>query len=459
MGFIGAEYPEIPALAVQFQNIPDECAQFNHILRVYGTGVGHVQRVVPEIGHPQVPEEQTAVGVGVQTHAPGALGNKVHHVVFRGTVFVKQLLGAVAFQPVFQQMQMLLVGNLNGHLMGAEGTLDFLAVHHFRTGPALGGTQHNHGPTGTLVHALFPGAALIFQNFRDAGVQSLGHFRVHFCRVAALYKIGGPAAAPEELLQLFVGNAGQNRGVGDFKSVQMENGQHGAVGFRVQKLIQLPGSGQRSGFRLAVTHHAGGNQTGVIRHGTECVGQAVAQLTALVDGTRRFRRHMAGDAAGERELLEQFLHALFVSGDVGIHLGVGAVQPILRHHGIAAVTGTGKVNHIQIIFFDDPVQMGINEVLAGYGAPVAHNFLFDIVHGQLFPEQGIAQQVQLPGGKIVRCPPIGVHVLQGFSGNGGMLCHRESSFFVHSTYLIRYIQVIPATLYYAIFFTISTHFV
>ena len=67
----------------------------------------------------------------------------------------------------------------------------------------------------------------------------------------------------------------------------------------------MPGGGQRAGLGLAVANHAGDDQAGIVEHRAERVGQRVAQLAALVDRARGFGRDVAGDAAGERKLLEQ----------------------------------------------------------------------------------------------------------------------------------------------------------
>ena len=106
---------------------------------------------------------------------------------------------------------------------------------------------------------------------------------------------------------------------------------------------------------------------------------------------------MAGNAAGEGEALEELLHTLFVPGDIGIDLRVAAVQPILRHHGVAAVAGTGEIDHIQIVALDDPVQMGIDEVLAGAGPPVSHDGLLEVAFDQRALQEGVIHQIQLAG--------------------------------------------------------------
>ena len=45
----------------------------------------------------------------------------------------------------------------------------------------------------------------------------------------------------------------------------------------------MSGRGQRPGFRLAITNHAGDNELGIVEHRTESVTQRIAKLTALVN--------------------------------------------------------------------------------------------------------------------------------------------------------------------------------
>ena len=42
------------------------------------------------------------------------------------------------------------------------------------------------------------------------------------------------------------------------------------------------------------------------------------------------------------------------------------------HDSRAAVPGAGDVNHVEVVFFDDPVQMHVNEILPRGRAPVSH---------------------------------------------------------------------------------------
>ena len=80
-------------------------------------------------------------------------------------------------------------------------------------------------------------------------------------RIVALDEIGRPAAAAEELLQLLVLDARQDRRIADLEAVQMQDRQHRAVRHRAEELVGMPRRRQRSGFRLAVADDAGDDQT------------------------------------------------------------------------------------------------------------------------------------------------------------------------------------------------------
>ena len=362
----------------------------------------------------------------VRTHAAGPGRREGGDQFNRRAVLVEQLLRLVGMKPLLQFGQMLfrIRSHGNGHLMSPPAPLQNVTVHFLGAGPALGCPQDDHGPAGAAGVAAGTGIFLDPLDLTDGPVHRGGHLLMHLGRLAALHEARLPAAAPEEALHFLMAHAGEDGGVGDLEAVQVQDRQHGAVGNGVHELVAVPGGSQRASLGLAVTHHAGGDQAGVIRHGTEGVGQRIAQFAALVDRAGGLRRHMAGDTAGEGEPLEELLHAVLIPGDIGIDLGIAAVQPVLRHHGVAAVTGAGKVDHIQIIPLDDPVQMRIDEVLARAGTPVAHDGLFQVRGGQRPLQQGVIQQIKLAGSEVIGCAPIRVDLLQ--------LCRRQRRFFRNS---------------------------
>ena len=92
----------------------------------------------------------------------------------------------------------------------------------------------------------------------------------------------------------------------------MENRQHCTVGARIEELVRVPARCERLRLRLAVADDAGDEQVGVIERGTIGVRQRIPELAALVNRPGRLRRHVARNAARERELLEQPLHPALV---------------------------------------------------------------------------------------------------------------------------------------------------
>ena len=58
-------------------HVAEELAEHQGVLGFYCAGGGHVHRVGPEIGHPQVAEQDAAVGVRVGAHPPLPLGREI----------------------------------------------------------------------------------------------------------------------------------------------------------------------------------------------------------------------------------------------------------------------------------------------------------------------------------------------------------------------------------------------
>ena len=78
-------------------------------------------------------------------------------------------------------------------------------------------------------------------------------------------------------------------------------------------------------------------------------------------------------------MLEQALYPLLGLRDVRIMFDVGALEIGICVQARAAVTGTGNVNHIQIVFVDQPVQMNIDEIEPRRGAPVPEQARLDVL--------------------------------------------------------------------------------
>src|SRR5689334_18129085 len=132
----------------------------------------------------------------------------------------------------------------------------------------------------------------------------------------------------------------------------------------------MPARRQRAGLRLAVTDDARNDQVRVVEGRSIGVRNGVAELTSLMDRSGRFRRDMAWNAAGKRELSEQALHPLLVGGDVRINLAVSALEVGVCDQTRPAMARAGNVDHVEVMLLDDPVEVDVNEIQAGRRPPM-----------------------------------------------------------------------------------------
>src|SRR5262249_27593817 len=160
-----------------------------------------------------------------------------------------------------------------------------------------------------------------------------------------------------EFLQLLFGDAGKEAGVSDFVTVQMQDRQHAAIAGRVQELVAVPTGRQRACLGFAVADNAGYDEVVIIERGPVGMTKCVAQLASLVDAAGRLRGDVRRNAAGEAELLEQLLHSIRVLASIRVYLGVSALQVCMRNQRWPSVPRPDDVNHVQIVAFDNAVQM------------------------------------------------------------------------------------------------------
>ena len=161
--------------------------------------------------------------------------------------------------------------------------------------------------------------------------------------------------------------AGEDGRVGNLVAIEMQYRQHRAIGHWIEKLVRVPRRGQRARFRLAVAvaDDAGNDQIGIVEYRPERMAERIPQLAALVDRARTLRRCVARDAVGERKLKKQLLQPRLVPADVRIDLAVSALEVGVAHDRRTAVPGAGDVDHVEVVFLDDPVQVRVDKVLPG----------------------------------------------------------------------------------------------
>src|SRR5262249_59821670 len=109
------------------------------------------------------------------------------------------------------------------------------------------------------------------------------------------------------------------------------------------------------------------------------VRDGIAELAAFVYRAGRLRRHMARDAAGERELGEQAVQPLLVARDVRINLTVGSLKIGVRNQAGPAMPRAGNVDHVEVVLLDHPVQVNVDEIETGCRSPMPQEPRLDVI--------------------------------------------------------------------------------
>ena len=115
---------------------------------------------------------------------------------------------------------------------------------------------------------------------------------------------------------------------------------------------------------------------------------------------------------GRRELAEQPAQPGLVRGDLRVDLGVGALEVDVGDDRRAAVAGAGDVEDVVAGLADQPVEVGVDEVQAGRGAPVAEQARLDVLGPQRLAQQRVVLQVDLGDGQVVGRLPVGEQAVQ-----------------------------------------------
>ncbi len=140
--------------------------------------------------------------------------------------------------------------------------------------------------------------------------------------------------------------------------------------------------------------------------------QHITQLAAFVDGAGRRNADVARHATRRRELAEQSPHTLEVLTDLRVDFRVGSFQIDVGDDRRTAVSGTGEVDGTGVGFFDQPVQVHIDEAQTRRRPPVAQQSRLDVFGSQRLAQQRILPQIDLAHGQVIGCTPIPVDVLQ-----------------------------------------------
>ncbi len=144
---------------------------------------------------------------------------------------------------------------------------------------------------------------------------------------------------------------------------------------------------------------------------------------------RRFGRNMTRNAAGKGELFEELLQPGFVLSDVWIDLAVSAFEVSITDHCRTSMPRAGDVDHVEILRFDDTIQVRIDEVLPRRRAPVPEQHVLDVRERERTLQQWIIREENLPHREVIGSTPVGIDALEkvGRQGVGFHGCYRISS--------------------------------
>ena len=376
--------------------------------------------VILELREHEILADQAAVGVRVGADAQVALGHERNDVFLDGAVFVEELFRLVGLEPVLENLEVLLgvACGSERHLVSAPRALGLLAVDELRAGPALRGAEDEVERTINVVRLRggLDVADLVPDVLEQVGETTVdGH--VVLIVEASDELVRFVAHAMEELVELFVGDTGEDGRVGDLVAVEVQNRQHDAVGARVHELVGLPAGGQRAGLGFAVADDGRHEQARVVEDCAVSVGQSVAELATLMDGARGLRRVMGRNAARVRELTEELRQALLIVGDVRTNLEVGAVQVGLCGAGRAAVARAHDDHSVLLVIGDETVDVADEEVQARGGAPVTDKTMLDVIAGERLPHERVLEKVDLTDGQVVGSAPILVNAFERLLGD------------------------------------------
>ena len=178
---------------------------------------------------------------------------------------------------------------------------------------------------------------------------------MHLHRIIACHEVNIVAMAREQLVNPVILFTPQHGGTRNLVPIQMQNGQHGPITHRVQKINALPGAFERSSLCFPIPNHGCDDHIWIVESCAKGVGQDVAQFASFVNGARRGHTDVAGNTSRGRELAEQAAYPIIVLCDLRINLRVGPFQVHIRDNRRSTVPWPCQVDHIGILIPDESI--------------------------------------------------------------------------------------------------------
>src|ERR1017187_74181 len=97
-----------------------------------------------------------------------------------------------------------------------------------------------------------------------------------------------------------------------------------------------------------------------------------------MDRARAFRGGVTGNSSRERKLNEEFPQSRFILTDIRVNFAVGSLEVGIAHDRRPAMSWAGDVNHVEIVFLDDTVEVHVDEVLSWSSAPMSEEHVLHV---------------------------------------------------------------------------------
>src|SRR5580704_5695409 len=140
-----------------------------------------------------------------------------------------------------------------------------------------------------------------------------------------------------------------------------------------------------------------------------------------MNGARCFWSAVAPNSARERKLREELFQTLPVLGLVRINLGISALQVGVGEDGRSTMTWPSQEKYVEIVLFNQPVQMDIDQAHAGVRAPVTEQSKLCVFGLQWLFEERIIPQIDHAKTEVETRSPVSIHLSQLLTREGRTL--------------------------------------
>jgi hypothetical protein len=104
---VGAEDSKVVFGLVQLCDVTQKPSQDVGVSGAILSRGGDAERVVAEIGHPQIAKQSAPIGVWIRSHMPAADRGEFRELGAEAAKLIEKFRGPIAFQPTLEQRQVL----------------------------------------------------------------------------------------------------------------------------------------------------------------------------------------------------------------------------------------------------------------------------------------------------------------------------------------------------------------